>query len=145
MKQYVRVIAIRPFHTPAALGAARLLTRPPHIAAGDQHLRRRDHLVALIVLGPRASEARGTRVALRVSSRVGDGSADADALGGEARAELDSRGPLLALLEGIELGDCAGGGAFAIEAGRCVTPVCPPHLGLDHVGIRLFFVARQCL
>ena len=96
--------------------------------------------MALIVFRPRAREARGTRVALRVPGRVGDGSADADALGCEARAEFDSRGPFLALLEGIELGDCAGGGTFAVETGRCVTPVCPAHLGLDHVGVRLFLL-----
>ena len=48
---------------------------------------------------------------------MGDGGADADALGCEARAEFDGRGPLLALLEGIELRDCAGGGAFAVESG----------------------------
>ena len=96
--------------------------------------------MALIVFRPRAREARGTRVALRVPGRVGDGSADADAFGREARVQFDGRGPLLALLEGIELRDCAGGGAFAVEAGRCVTPVSPAHLGLDHVGVRLFLL-----
>ena len=73
--------------------------------------------MALIVFCPRAREARGARIALRVPGRVGDGSADADALVCEARAEFDGRGPLLALLEGIELRDGAGRGAFAVEAG----------------------------
>ena len=101
--------------------------------------------MALIVFRPRAGEARGTRVALRVPGRVGDGSADADAFGCEARVEFDGRGPLLALLERIELGDCAGGGAFAIEAGRCVPPIGPAHLGLDHVGVRLcLFLVNFC-